>query len=283
MDFCSTLNDHFLQCNHISTRISNGTANILDLILTRTPQLIGSIEVLPDHFESEHLPVAFDIKIQSGRSHESAPRQVYSYKKANFTELNELLRYVPWNCAFLEKDVDCCVDKVKDLFLAAADMCIPLFTVKRRTNPPWINREILRLIKKKKILWHQLKAQPSESYHSIKTKSKRPPDISTYNEIIATKPQEQANLYNIHFRSVFCKESLGVPSILVHNIQNDQCANQYTDSVLCNAYEVQNILQKLDASKTSGVDKIPACLLKETAHMSAIPLSMLNNLSFKKT
>lgn len=179
-----------MQCNHISTRISNGTANILDLILTRTPQLIGSIEVLPDHFESDYLPVAFDIKIQSGRSHESAPRQVYSYKKANFTELNELLRYVPWNCAFLEEDVDCCADKVKDLFLAAADMCIPLFTVKRRTNPPWINREILRLIKKKKILWHQLKAQPSESYHSIKTKSKRLPDISTYGEIIATKPQE---------------------------------------------------------------------------------------------
>ena len=191
------------------------------------------------------------------------------------------------------------------------ELCIPLFTVTRRTKPPWINKEILRLIEKKKRLWHQLKAQPSESltqtfkdirrkikklirseyhkylqhlsdvlkenpkrfwsYHSIKTKSKRLPDISTYSEIIATKPQEQANLYNIHFRSVFCKESLGVPSILVHNIQNDQCANQYTDSVLCNAYEVQNILQKLDANKTSGVDKIPARLLKETAHTSAIP------------
>ena len=191
------------------------------------------------------------------------------------------------------------------------ELCIPLFTVTRRTKPPWINKEILRLIEKKKRLWHQLKAQPSESltqtfkdirrkikklirseyhkylqhlsdvlkenpkrfwsYHSIKTKSKRLPDISTYGEIIATKPQEQANLYNIHFHSVFCDESLGVPSILVHNIQNDQCANQYTDSVLCNAYEVQNILQKLDANKTSGVDKIPARLLKETAHTSAIP------------
>ena len=68
----------------------------------------------------------------------------------------------------------------------------------------------------------------------------------------------------------------------MHNIQNDQGANQYTDSVSCTINEVQKILQKLDASKTSGVDKIPARLLKETArHTSAVPLSMLYNLSFK--
>ena len=322
LDFCSLLNDHFLvQCNFNPTRIAHGTANILDLILTRTPDLISNIEVLPEHFDSDHLPVAFDIKMRSGRSHKSAPRQVYNYKKANFTELNELLGYVPWNCAFLEDDVDGCADKVKDLLLAAADMCVPLFTVKRRTNPPWINKDLLRLIKKKKRLWRQLKTHPSEilrqmfkdlrstikksirseyhkylqhlsdvlkenpkrfwSYHSIKTKSKRLPDISTYNGIYATKPQEQANLLNIHFHSVFCKESSGVPSISVQNLRDDQCVDHYIDSVSCNINEVQRMLQKLDANKTSGVDKIPARLLKETAHMFAVPLSMLYNLSFK--
>ena len=40
-------------------------------------------------------------------------------------------------------------------------------------------------------------------YHSIKSKSKRPADISTYNRIAATKPEEQANLVNTHFHSVF--------------------------------------------------------------------------------
>ena len=80
------LHDHFLvQCNHSPTRISNGTANTFDLILTRTPQSISNIEVLLDHFDSDHLPVAFTISIQSGHSHESTPRQVYNYKKANFT------------------------------------------------------------------------------------------------------------------------------------------------------------------------------------------------------
>ena len=51
----------------------------------------------------------------------------------------------------------------------------------------------------------------------------------------------------------------------------------------CNTVEVQRILQKIDASKSSGEDKIPARQLKETAHLSAVPLSVLYNLSFMKS
>ena len=101
----------------------------------------------------------------------------------------------------------------------------------------------------------------------MKSKSQRLSDISTYNGIIATKPQEQANLYNIHFHSVFAKDSVSVPSILMHDIQNDQCASHHTDYVSCNTYEVQKILQTLDISKSAGVDKIPARLLKKNSSL----------------
>ena len=67
------------------------------------------------------------------------------------------------NCAFLEEDVDICTERVNDFLLAAADMCIPTFTVKKKTNPPWITKEILNKIKKKKRLWRKLKAHPSKS------------------------------------------------------------------------------------------------------------------------
>ena len=55
-----------------------------------------------------------------------------------------------------------CTERVNDLLLAAADMCIPTFIVKKKTNPPWITKEILNKIKKKKRLWRKLKAHPSE-------------------------------------------------------------------------------------------------------------------------
>ena len=88
-----------------------------------------------------------------------------------------------------------------------------------------LRREIKKLIRSEYHKCHQhfsvvLKKNPKRfwSYHSIKSKSKRLPDISTYNGITATKPQEQVNLYNIDFYSVFYKESSGAPSILLHDI-----------------------------------------------------------------
>ena len=51
-----------------------------------------------------------------------------------------------------------CTERVNDLFrLAAADMYIPTFTVKKKTNPPMITKEILNKIKKKKKVMEKTK------------------------------------------------------------------------------------------------------------------------------
>ena len=57
-DFCDMLNDHFMvQCNFNPTRMLNETdGNKLDLILTKTPDLFSNVEVLTDHFNSDHFP-----------------------------------------------------------------------------------------------------------------------------------------------------------------------------------------------------------------------------------
>ena len=176
------------------------------------------------------------------------------------------------------------------------------------------------MIKRKKRLWRKLKARPSEalsqkfkelrrsvkqvirseykrylqhlasqlkvnakrfwSYHSIKSKSKRLPEVITYNGRSATKPQEQANLYNIHFHSVFCKESIQVPAQIQTDLQ-DPSINGFTNHVICSTKEIQKLLIHLKVNKSCGFDKIAARVLKETADTSAVSLSMLFNLSFK--
>ena len=137
--------------------------SILDLILTKTPDLVSDYELLTDHFNSDHFPVSFNIKLLSGRPRKSVSRKNYNFKKADFTALNELLKYIPWNCAFLEEDVDICTERVNDLLLAAADMCIPTFTVKKKTNPPWITKEVLNKIKKEKKVMEKTKGSSIRS------------------------------------------------------------------------------------------------------------------------
>ena len=142
--------------------------------------------------------------------------------------------------------------------------------MQKKTNPSWITKEILNKIKKKKRLWRKLKARPSEilsrkfkelrrsvkqlvrseykrylehlssqlkvnlkrfwSYHSIKSKSKRLPDVNTYNRRSAIKPHEQATLFNIHFHSVFCKQSTGVPAPIPTDLQ-DPCFEVVTNDL----------------------------------------------------
>ena len=236
----------------------------------------------------------------SGRPRKAIPRKVYNFKKASLTELNELLSHIPLECAFLEEDVDTCTERVNDLLLAAADMCIPTFTVRKKSNPPWITKDILNKIKKKKRLWRKLKAYSSEalsrkfkelrrsvkkrfwSYHSrIKSKSKRHPEVNAYNRRSVTRPLEQANLFNTHFHSIFCKQSTGAPAPIQIDLQ-DSRLHVLTNHVTCDTKEVQKLLNRLNANKSCGVDKIPARLLKEIAVTSAIPLSALFNLSFNQ-
>ena len=128
------LNDHFLvQCNFDPTRMLNETdGNILDLILTKTPDLVSDVEVLTDHFNSDHFPVSLNMNLLSGGPRKSVSRKNYNFKKGDYAALNELLKYIPCNCAFLEEDVDICTERVNDLLLAAADMCIPTLTVKKK-------------------------------------------------------------------------------------------------------------------------------------------------------
>ena len=115
----------------------------------------------------------------------------------------------------------------------------------------------------------------------MKSKSKRLPDVNTYNRRSAIKPHEQATLFNIHFHSVFCKQSTGVPAPIQTDLQ-DPSFEDVTKHVTCDTKEVQKLLSCLNANKSCGVDKIPPHLLKETADIPAVPLSMLFNLSFKE-
>ena len=135
-----------------------------------------------------------------------------------------------------------------------------------------------------KHLSSQLKVTPKRfwSHHSIKAKSRRPPDLNAYNRRSATTLQEQANLFNIHFKftQLFTNRVLGYHPQYKLTDKMQVFIDVFTNQVTCNTKEFQKLLNHLNANKSCAVDKIPARLLNETADTSEVPLSMLFNLSF---
>ena len=91
------------------------------------------------------------------------------------------------------------------------------------------------------------------------------------------KPSEQANLFNLHFHSVFSK------SYDLFHGDSHQKEEAIPGSLTCVAIcpsKVKKILVKLNPNKAGGVDSIPARLLKCVANELANSVSWLFNLSF---
>lgn len=69
--------------------------------------------------------------------------------------LKSLLSYIPWSCAFFDYDIDYNWSCWKDLLFTAMDECVPLCWGKRKGNAPWISKELIRLCRKKKLLYNK--------------------------------------------------------------------------------------------------------------------------------
>ena len=145
-------------------------------------------------------------------------------------------KQVPWDTAFVDGDVDYTLARWQDLFLACIEEFVPKITTKDPNKPPWIDAEVMQLIRKKNkmrrkfnftnsaFVWgkfrqirHQVKKliksnkrehlkelgdsfkdNPRRfwSYYKSITKSSRIPTVVKHGPLQASRPLDQANLYN---------------------------------------------------------------------------------------
>lgn len=132
--------------------------------------------------------------------------------------------------------------------LCAVDQHIPQITLKRRSRPPWINNEVMKLVRKKKKLWKRLKCSGSQdllmkfkelrkktkrlinssyskylkslseklqdnpnhiwSFYSMKSKEKRIPETVICGNMNSTDLTFKVELFNKFFQSIYAKSSL---------------------------------------------------------------------------
>ncbi|PFX28347.1 LINE-1 retrotransposable element ORF2 protein [Stylophora pistillata] len=144
----------------------------------------------------------------------------------------------------------------QDLILAAVNQHVPTMKLRRNPRPPWIDNDVLRLSKTKRLA--------EVMVYRSKAKS-------------AKDPLGKASLFNEFFGSVFSTKISDESFIVLHsNVVNPDLLMDVSTSNI----KVKDILSRLDTNKATGVDGISASILKECAQELSPPLTLLFNLSF---
>ena len=237
--FTKSIKDHFLwQVVDFPTR----QENLLDLVLTNIPDKIVDIERFYDILDSDHKLIKFYIDLRIARTPQ-VKRQVCNFKKADWSDLKRTLSLIDWDLCFVENDINALLDNRSDVFLTAVDQHIPKNKARNVNEHPWIDHELLQLIKVKnkrraaaiksgsaddqnkfKQIRREVKAliKIKKKHYSIKlkesllnnskrfwsfvksmTKQNRAPSFLKDGQRFVSNNKDKADLFNCFFQSVF--------------------------------------------------------------------------------
>ncbi|CAB4021357.1 Hypothetical predicted protein, partial [Paramuricea clavata] len=219
--------------------------NILDLILTNIPDKIHNLHGYDDIISTDHKLIGFDLDLRVPKKPD-IKRSVYNFKRADWSSLNNSLQNTSWDQCFVPNDVDASLSNWCAVFLTVVNQHVPKSKTRNIHDHPWIDKELLSLIKRKNM--QRLKANRSETL-SRKTR----------NGSVFSPAQATTTTSNLPFSS----------DTALSNIQ-------LTEN------EVFKALDGLDPSKACGPAGIPGKVLKMTANIIAPSLCYIYNLSLSQ-
>ena len=181
-DRCTTwLQDHnnselgnklrdFLSENNLHQLIDEPTRdlNILDLIITDSPNFITNSGVLPTISNLDHDIIFGELKIRYNGT-KNFFRKVIYYDRGNYVLLNELLSRISWDPITQESSLEDDVSFLTECLTNATENCVPSKFVRiRPRDKPGFNVQVRRLYSECRRL------------HKIKQRSRDPLDIANY-------------------------------------------------------------------------------------------------------
>lgn len=144
------------------TRKRNQEESLLDLIFCNDDSLICDIEYHPPIGKSDHLVITATVQALGihTKSHKNLSTQ-YDFFKADYEKLS---LHLANNLNIAKESIDDMWFAFKNQILDSIDNHIPKKKVcnKRCSNKPWINKEILKLTKRKKELWKNYRINPNQ-------------------------------------------------------------------------------------------------------------------------
>ena len=151
--FLDATNDCFL--SQLVTFPTHISGSLLDLVLTSHPNLIQSVEDIGYIGKSDHR--AIKIEVKSGIKCDNNQRIIDDWKNADIGLMKDCLSQYNWQESFSQISTEQAWLKFKEVLFEAKNQHVPKKLVNNSKKPPWITKDILKLLNKKKRLWKKYK------------------------------------------------------------------------------------------------------------------------------
>ena len=149
--------------------------NILDLLITNMANNIISVYDDGKLGKSDHCILMTEITTQKVKNR--APRKATNWTKADFPGIRSYLANIDWDTLMENKSSEEAWTILREKINTATEKYVPKSTVKKDTEPRWINREIIKLIRQKKRAWKIFKlyntAESRDNYKNLENEVKR--------------------------------------------------------------------------------------------------------------
>ena len=149
--------------------------NVLDLLITNMANNIISVYDDGKLGKSDHCILMTEIAIQKVRSR--GPKKATNWTKADFPGIKSYLASIDWNTLMENKAAEEAWEMLKETINSATEKFVPKSTVKKDTEPKWINRELIKLIRQKKRAWRIFKlhntAESRDNYRNLESEVKK--------------------------------------------------------------------------------------------------------------
>ena len=314
-DACHNLFLETIMRNNLHQVVTQPTRldNCLDLLFTSEPLLVNEIEVIePFTLTCDHNAIDFSLSIPSHCTARS-PSTQFNFRKADYSKISDYIKNIDW-FSVLEScngDVESFWKSLTSIF----DYCIEQFVpkYKNRRHKSKYPKNIRCLALKKRCAYRHHKSTPNRDTKAKFTKLSRDynaaiksfntqreqslldepslakfysfinsklqnhsttPSMKDQNGNIITSAKEKANVFNNYFSTVFTKDDGLTP-----DIPQQADDNSFLSHINFSYANVLRALLDLPNKTSRSPDGYPAYFLKNIAHVIALPLSVLFELS----